>query len=146
MKFLVGSEAGFALTPYGHWHARELELFVRYLGMSPMEAIVAATKHNALTLRNGSEVGTMEGGKLADVLVVDGDPLQDIGILQDRSRLAVIIQGGRIVDTDRPWPERQIWPYERVMTLSRGMITRELVAGAAPSHPRPRLRRSKAAA
>ena len=146
VKFLVGSEAGFALTPYGHWHARELELFVRYLGMSPMEAIVAATKHNALTLRNGSEVGTMEGGKLADVLVVDGDPLQDIGILQDRSRLAVIIQGGRIVDTDRPWPERQIWPYERVMTLSRGMITRELVAGAAPSHPRPRLRRSKAAA
>jgi imidazolonepropionase-like amidohydrolase len=126
VRLMMGSEAGFAITPYGHWHARELELFVRYLGMSPMEAILTATKYNTLALRNGSEVGTLEGGKLADVLVVDGDPLREIRILQDRSRLAVIIQGGAIVNTDRPWPERRVWPYERVMTLG-GLMTQEAV-------------------
>jgi imidazolonepropionase-like amidohydrolase len=129
VRLMMGSEAGFAITPYGHWHARELELFVQYLGMSPMEAILTATKNNTLALRNGSEVGSLESGKLADVLVVDGDPLQDIRILQDRSRLAVIVQGGTIVNTDRPWPERRIWPYERTLTLG-GMMTREAVARA----------------
>ena len=42
MRFLTGSETGFAVTPVGEWHARELEMFVQYMGMSPMEAIVAA--------------------------------------------------------------------------------------------------------
>jgi imidazolonepropionase-like amidohydrolase len=129
VPLMMGSEAGFAITPYGHWHARELELFVRHLGLSPMEAIVTATRNNTLALRNGSEVGTLDAGKLADVLVVDGDPLQDIRILQDRRRLPVIIQGGTIVNTDRPWPERKVWPYERVMMLG-GLMTREAVARA----------------
>lgn len=127
VKLMMGSEAGFAVTPYGHWHGRELELFVQHIGMSPMEAIVTATKNNTLALRNGSEVGTLEVGKLADVLVVDGDPLADIRVLQDRSRLAAIIRGGVIVNTDRPWPERRVWPYERTMRLG-GMMTREAVA------------------
>lgn len=129
VKLMMGSEAGFAITPYGHWHARELELFVRYLGLTPMEAILTATKYNRLALRNGSEVGLLEAGKLADVLVVDGDPLADIRVLQERERLSVIVQGGRRVDTDRPWPERRVWPYERVMTLG-GLMTREAVARA----------------
>lgn len=127
VKLMMGSEAGFAVTPYGHWHARELELFVRYIGMSPMDALVTAFKNNTLALRNGSEVGTLESGKLADVLVVDGDPLQDIRVLQDRSRFGVIVQGGKLVDTNRPWPERRVWPYERVMTLG-GMMTQEAVS------------------
>lgn len=127
VTLLIGTDSGFAATPYGEWHARELELFVRHLGMSPMEAIVAATRNNVLTLRNGAEVGTLEVGKLADVLVVNGDPLADIAVLQERSRLAMIIQGGRVVDTDRPWPERKVWPYERAMVLS-GLITPGAVA------------------
>jgi imidazolonepropionase-like amidohydrolase len=124
---LVGTDSGFAATPYGDWHARELELFVRLLDFSPMEAIVAATRNNALTLRNGSEVGTLEPGKLADILVVDGDPLRDITVLADRRRLAMIIQNGRPVDTSGPWPERKVWPYERTMMLS-GRITPEAIA------------------
>jgi imidazolonepropionase-like amidohydrolase len=127
VTLMIGSDSGFAATPYGEWHARELELFVRHLDLSPMEAIVAATRNNALTLRNGHEVGTLEPGKLADVLVVDGDPLRDIRVLQDRSRFAMIIQGGREVDTSRPWPERRVWPYERVMMLS-SRITPDAVA------------------
>jgi len=131
VKLMMGSEAGFAITPYGHWHARELELFVRHLGMSPMEAILTATRNNTLALRNGSEVGSLETGKLADVLVVDGDPLRDIRVLQDRSRLAVIVRGGTVVDTDRPWPERRIWPYERTLTLG-GLMTQEAVSRQRP--------------
>lgn len=127
VPLLVGTDSGFAAVPYGEWHARELALFVRLIGMSPMEAIQAATRVNARTLRNGADVGTLEAGKLADVLVVDGDPLADIRILQDRSRLSLILQGGRAVDTSRPWPERKIWPYERVMMLS-GLMTPAAVA------------------
>lgn len=124
---LVGTDSGFAATPYGEWHARELELFVQYLGMTPMDAIVAATRNNALTLRNGSEVGTLEAGKLADILIVDGDPLLDIRVLQDRRRFTAIIQGGQVVDSRRPWPVRKVWPYERVLMLS-AFMTRERVA------------------
>jgi imidazolonepropionase-like amidohydrolase len=127
VQLMMGSEAGFAVTPYGHWHTRELELFVRYIGMSPMDALVTAFKNNTLALRNGSEVGTLESGKLADVLVVDGDPLRDIRVLQDRIRFRAIVQGGRLVDTTRPWPERRVWPYERVMALG-GMMTQEAVS------------------
>jgi imidazolonepropionase-like amidohydrolase len=127
VTLLVGTDAGFAATPYGEWHARELELFVRYLDLSPMEAIVAATRNNARTLRNGAEVGTLEPGKLADILVVDGDPLEDITVLGDRRRLAMILKGGQPVDTSRPWPERHVWPYERTMLLS-GRITPEAIA------------------
>jgi imidazolonepropionase-like amidohydrolase len=133
IPLMMGSEAGFAVTPYGHWHARELELFVRYLGISPMEALMTATKNNTIALRTGGEVGLLAVGKLADVLVVDGDPLQDIRILQDRSRLSIIMQGGQIVPTDRPWPERKIWPYERTLTLG-GLMTREAVERVRPAH------------
>jgi len=129
VPLMMGSETGFAITPYGHWHTRELELFVEYLGLSPMEALLTATKHNRRAVRNGAEVGVLEAGKLADVLVVDGDPLADIRVLGERERLAVIVQGGKQVDTTRPWPERRVWPYERVMRLG-GLMTREAVAQA----------------
>jgi imidazolonepropionase-like amidohydrolase len=130
VTLLIGTDSGFAATPYGEWHARELELFVRLIGMSPMDAIQAATRNGALTLRNGADVGTLEAGKLADVLVVDGDPLADIRILQDRRRLSMILQGGREVDLSRPWPERKVWAYERVMMLS-GLMTPQTVAARA---------------
>jgi cytosine/adenosine deaminase-related metal-dependent hydrolase len=92
-----------------------------------MEAILAATRNNTVTLRNGAEVGTLEPGKLADLLIVDGDPLRDVGVLGDRRRLAMIVKGGTVVDTGRPWPERTVWPYERTLMLS-GRITPDAVA------------------
>lgn len=118
---MMGSEAGFAITPYGHWHARELALFVRDLDMSPMDAILSCTKYNQLAVRHGHDVGVLETGTLADLLVVDGDPLKDIRILQDRSRFSVIMQGGELIDLTRPWPERQVYAFEKVMTLGESM-------------------------
>ncbi len=75
-------------------NARELELMIRY-GFTPMQAIVAATKTSAEACRVDSKVGTLEPGKLADLLVVDGNPLDDITILQDQSRLLLVMKEGK---------------------------------------------------
>ena len=64
-------------------------------GMSPMQAIVASTRTASECAHIDDEVGTLEPGKVADVLVVDGDPLDDIGVLEDRSKLLMIMQSGR---------------------------------------------------
>ena len=63
-------------------------------GMTPMQAIVASTKTASECVHIDGEVGTLEPGKVADLLVVDGDPLDDIGILEDRSKLLMILQAG----------------------------------------------------
>jgi cytosine/adenosine deaminase-related metal-dependent hydrolase len=62
-----------------------------------MEAIVAATKHGSELMRMPDDTGTVEEGKFADLLVVDGDPLEDIAILQDRSRLAMVMKDGKVM-------------------------------------------------
>ncbi|MEO1060486.1 MAG: amidohydrolase family protein [Actinomycetota bacterium] len=105
VPILCGSESGFALTPYGHWHGRELEVFVDALGLTPLEAITCATRNNAIAMRAEGELGTVEVGRRADVIVVDGDPLADVRVLNDRRRLTSVISRGRPVDLDRPWPE-----------------------------------------
>ena len=97
VKFMLGTDSGFAVTPYGEWHARELEHYVKYLGFSPVEALKCATVNNAEFVREEGRVGALEAGRLADILVVDGDPLADISVLQDRSRIREIIKGGETV-------------------------------------------------
>ncbi len=76
-------------------NARELGTMVRY-GLTPMEAIMAATKTSAEACRVDGILGTLEPGKLASLLVVDGDPLEDISILQDRARLLMVMKEGSI--------------------------------------------------
>lgn len=92
VKVAMGTDAG------GYIHGlnpMELELMVK-AGMTPMQAIVASTRTAAECLQMEHEVGTLEPGKLADLLVVDGDPLADISVLQNRDRLALIMKGGEI--------------------------------------------------
>jgi imidazolonepropionase-like amidohydrolase len=107
VKLICGSESGFALTPYGHWHAREMEVFVEELGLTELEAITTATKNGAWAMRMEDEIGTLEVGKLADVLVVDGDPTANITVLQDKSRLSEVICRGERTDLSAPWPEHR---------------------------------------
>ena len=127
VKILCGSESGFSLTPYGHWHARELELFVKYLGLSPLEAITCSTANGAFALRLEGRIGTVEPGRLADVIVVDGDPTADIRILSDRSRLRHVISRGVPVELAGPWPERRPLPGERVGMWSAQPLTWDVV-------------------
>lgn len=91
----MGGDYGFAWTPHGTY-AKELSFFVNYVGFSPMETLVCATKTGAEILGREKEIGTLEAGKLADVLVVAGDVLKDIRVLEDRSKFIAVMQGGVI--------------------------------------------------
>jgi imidazolonepropionase-like amidohydrolase len=130
VKLLCGSECGFAVTPYGEWHARELEIFCRFLDLTPLEAITCATANGAIAMKQVGELGTLEPGRRADVIALDGDPTADVTILGDRSRLRHVISRGVPVDLSRPWPERQLRPGEKVREFAARTLTQELVAGA----------------
>jgi imidazolonepropionase-like amidohydrolase len=81
------------LGPLQDRKARELEIKTEVL--SPMESLVSATKTNASLFGMEDEIGTVEEGKLADLLVVDGNPLENIAVLQKKSNLKLIMKGGR---------------------------------------------------
>lgn len=129
VRLVCGSESGFALTPYGHWHGRELELFVTELGLSELEAISAATRHGAWAMRMEDDLGTIEAGKLADLLVVDGDPTADITILNDPGHLVEVISRGERVDLDRPWPSHDPIPGWKVGNWAAEILTRDRATG-----------------
>ena len=96
VRVIPGGDYGFVWCPHGEY-AKDIELFVTHMGFSPMEAIVAATKHGSELVRMETETGTVEVGKYADLLVVDGDPLEDITVFQDRSRLALVMKDGEVM-------------------------------------------------
>ena len=96
---LSGSDTGNAnFMTYGDYHALEPELFVRDVGFSPMDAIVACTSGNAFAVGLEGQVGVIEAGKLADVIILKADPLADIRVLQDRKNLSQVIKDGHRVD------------------------------------------------
>ena len=89
----MGTDAG---TPFNHHgeNLEELEL-LSTVGMSPMEAILSATKTASEALGLEKEIGTLERGKLADLIVVDGDPLDGIRLLQKKEKMAAIMKEGQ---------------------------------------------------
>lgn len=104
VPLLCGSESGFSITPYGDWHYRELEVFVRELGLTPLEAIHCATGANGRSLRLDGQVGVIAAGKLADVIVVDGDPSVDVTVLGQHDRIKHVFVGGQAMDLSPPAP------------------------------------------
>jgi len=72
-------------------------------------------------------IGVVAEGALADLLVVDGDPTTDIRVLADRRNLRQVVSRGRVVDLDRPWPERRALPGEKVGVWSARPLTWDLV-------------------
>ena len=99
VKMLCGTDSGNSpLMPYGELHANEADIFVRYGGYSPMEAIVACTRDNAYAVGLEGEVGEIAPGKLADVIILDEDPLADITALKGGRHLTTVIKDGKIVD------------------------------------------------
>jgi len=93
VRVLPGGDYGFLWNPHGR-NARDLEHFVSLLGFTPMEAIVAATCWGGEIMGLAGELGQVREGFLADLLLVDGDPLAELAILQDRTRLLAIMKGG----------------------------------------------------
>ena len=89
----MGGDYGFGWNPHGDY-AKELTFFVNYVGFSPLDTLKCATKTGAEIMGRGHEFGTLEAGKLADVLVVDGDVVKNIVLLEDRRNFIAVMQGG----------------------------------------------------
>ena len=106
IRVVIGGDYGFARTPQGE-NARDIEHFVRHLGYSPSEALVCATRYGGELMGLGDELGQVREGFLADLLLVDGDPVADVGMLQHKERLVAILKGGTIHKLDRAALERR---------------------------------------
>ena len=99
VKVLCGTDSGNSpVMPYGVLHANEAEVMVKYGGYTSMEAIVANTRDNAYAVGLEGELGTIQPGKLADLLILDADPLADIRVLQGGKHLDTVIKDGRRVN------------------------------------------------
>ena len=99
VKIMAVTDSGNSpLMPYGDLHAIEAEIFVRHGGYTPMEAIVACTKNSAFAVGLEDDLGVIAPDKLADVLILDANPLEDIRVLQGGKHLTAVIKDGRIVD------------------------------------------------
>ena len=96
VKLLIGDDYGAAGMDHGIYN-EELALYVDEIGIPALDVIRWATKHGAEALGLGEQTGTIEAGKLADLLVLDGDPLADITVLGDRSKLLAILLGGAAI-------------------------------------------------
>jgi imidazolonepropionase-like amidohydrolase len=95
IRVLPGGDYGFAYTPHGTY-ARDLWLFAEHLGFTPMETLVAATRLGGEIMGRPGELGVVKAGALADLLVVEGDPLADIAVLQKREAFRLIMKDGAV--------------------------------------------------
>jgi imidazolonepropionase-like amidohydrolase len=93
VRVLPGGDYGFAFNPHLQ-NARDLELFVRHLGFTPMEAIRSCTLHGGQVMMRPHELGLVKEGYLADLLLLDGDPLANLAILRDPKRILAVMKDG----------------------------------------------------
>ncbi|MCP4903889.1 MAG: amidohydrolase family protein [bacterium] len=96
VKLMVGDDWGTAMTPHGDY-IKELEVYVNEAGIEPLEVIRWATRNAGECMQMGDRLGTIETGKLADLLVVRGDPSKNISVLGDPANFLAIIKDGQFV-------------------------------------------------
>lgn len=94
IRVLPGGDYGFAWTPHGTY-ARDLEHFVKLFGYTEMETILAATALGGELFGQANELGKVQPGYYADMILVDGDPLEDITILQDIEKITAVMKNGQ---------------------------------------------------
>lgn len=100
VRVLPGGDYGaFITSPMGE-NAKDLEYFVELFGFTPMEAIVAATRHGAALMQMQDQTGQIQTGYLADLVILDGDPLADIRIFQDQRRILGVLKDGKFAKRD----------------------------------------------
>ena len=105
VKIAMGTDMGF--DPEMGTNARELEIYVK-LGMQPMEALLTATRNAAHAIKMEKELGTLEAGKLADIIAVKGNPLKDITVLQEKKNIQIVMKEGRVYADRRPGHSRNV--------------------------------------
>jgi imidazolonepropionase-like amidohydrolase len=96
VKLVLGDDYGAAGFPHG-LYGEELGFYVKVAGIAPLDVVRWATRHGAELMGRGDELGTVAPGALADLLVVDGDPIADISLLADRDRIPAIMKDGCFV-------------------------------------------------
>jgi len=96
VKIVPGDDYGTVLLPHGTY-SEELEFYVKRVGIPALDVLRWATVNGAELARVADELGSVEPGKLADLLVVDGDPSVDIAVLQDQDKIRAILKGGEFV-------------------------------------------------
>jgi imidazolonepropionase-like amidohydrolase len=128
VPILCGSESGFSVTPYGHWHYREMEVLVKEMGFTPLEAIRSATSENARAMLHYGELGCIQEGAMADLLLLSEDPSQDVTVLGNSECLKMILKDGEIQDLG-PAPERGPINGWRVVNYGQ-ILTREVAQGS----------------
>ncbi len=127
IPFLVGSETGFAVTPYGEWAARELDIMANQLEFGAGAVLRMATSGNRRMLRDGDDHDSIAVGKRADFLVVDGDPLTDIALLQDHDKLLGIWMDGAPANLPKLPAEIPRHTREMAQGMWSQLYTRETV-------------------
>lgn len=95
IRILPGGDYGFAWMPHGT-NATDLQYFVDYIGMTPTEALVAATRLGGQIMLRPDEIGMLRPGYLADIVMVDGNPLDDLSLLADPERISLVMKDGKI--------------------------------------------------
>jgi imidazolonepropionase-like amidohydrolase len=95
VRILIGGDYGFAQTPQGD-NARDLKHFVDLLGFSPSEALQCGTRIGGQVMGLGDELGQIKEGYIADLLLVDGDPLKDLDLVVHEKNLHVIMKEGSL--------------------------------------------------
>jgi imidazolonepropionase-like amidohydrolase len=101
LKVLCGTDSGNSpVMPYGELHANEPGIMVKYGGYTPLEAISACTRDNAFVVGLEDDLGVIEAGKLADMLILDKDPVADISVLKGGRHIQSVIKAGKVVDRD----------------------------------------------
>jgi imidazolonepropionase-like amidohydrolase len=93
VRLLVGDDYGAVGFPHG-FYGKEFAVYVEDMGIPPLDVIRWATVNGAALLGLADELGTIAAGKLADIVVVDGDPLDDITVLGDTDNILAVYKGG----------------------------------------------------
>jgi imidazolonepropionase-like amidohydrolase len=105
INIAMGTDMGF--DPEMGTNAAELEIYVN-LGMSPMDALLTCTRNAARAIKLDKQIGTLEAGKLADVVAVAGDPLADIRCLQDKKNIQIVMKEGKVYADRRPGHSKSV--------------------------------------
>lgn len=131
---LAGTDTGFAVSPYGEWHAREMELLMAYAGMSSAEALQSMTRLAARTVNGEGHVGEIAEGMRADLIIVNGDPLADLGVLVDKRNVETVIKDGVVIAFDKEDIVTRRAHPERVLTYTTSNLMYDVVySGGRPT-------------
>jgi imidazolonepropionase-like amidohydrolase len=95
VRHLIGGDYGFAWSPQGT-QGRDIEFFIDYYGYTPAQALVCATANGGLAMMADGSLGTLQPGKLADLIVVEGNPLDDPRVLQGPDQIRLVMKDGQV--------------------------------------------------